>query len=285
MANLAELADHPHLEIAAHDVIEPFDFDVDRIYHLACAASPPHYQRDPVHTTLTSVQGTYNALCLARRRDARLLLASTSEVYGDPEVSPQPEAYRGNVSSIGPRACYDEGKRCAESLSLDFFRCYGVEVRVARIFNTYGPHMAPDDGRLVSNLVTQALRGEPLTVYGRGDQTRSLCYVDDMIEGLVSLMESEGGIGPVNLGNPVELPVLAIAQKVAEYFGDCRFVRRPLPFDDPRRRRPDIRLAERLFGFRPRFSLDQGLPPTIEYFRERLGTTARPARTAEQRAR
>lgn len=272
--NTRDLLPNPRFRVIEHDVSKPFDVAADRVYNLACAASPPRYQEDPIHTTLTSVTGIYHALSCAERHGARLLQASTSEVYGDPEVHPQREDYCGRVSPIGPRACYDEGKRCAESLAMDFHRARRAEVRIARIFNTYGPGMAVDDGRVVSNFVTQALRGEPLTIYGDGAQTRSLCYVDDMIEGLVRLMEVEGESGPINLGNPRELTVLEIAERVIALVGRGRIVRRPLPKDDPRRRRPDIDLARRVLGFEPQTPFEEGLVPTVRYFERRLRSVA-----------
>lgn len=270
--NVTELLANPKFTLVEQDVMRIADRirRIDRVYNLACPASPVHYQRDPVHTTLTNVLGTYSCLRLAERWDARCLLASTSEVYGDPEVHPQPESYRGNVSSTGPRSCYDEGKRCAESLLMDYRRSRGVSVRLARIFNTYGPRMAIDDGRVVSNFIVQALRGESLTVYGDGSQTRSLCYVDDLVEGLLGLMERSPVPGPINLGNPEELTVLEIAERVIAMVGRGRIVRRPLPEDDPRRRKPDIQAAERAFGFRPRVAFEQGLRATVEYFERKL---------------
>lgn len=270
LENLADVRDHPRFRFVRHDVIEPYDFAVDRIYNLACAASPAHYRRDPIHTTLTSFEGVRHALAVAERHGARLLQASTSEVYGDPDVHPQPESYPGCVSTTGPRACYDEGKRCAESLVTDYRRAGRADARIARIFNTYGPGMAVDDGRVVSNFITQALRGEPLTVYGDGLQTRSLCYVDDLLDGLVRLMEIEDVEGPVNLGNPREMTVLEIARVVIERVGRGRIVHRPLPVDDPRRRQPDITRARRLLGFEPRIPFEEGVMPTIRYFERRL---------------
>jgi UDP-glucuronate decarboxylase len=269
--NVAHLRESPKFRLAEHDVTAPFDLPADRIYNLACPASPPHYQRDPVRTTLINVLGAKHCLDLARATGARFLQASTSEVYGDPEVHPQPEGYRGSVNPIGVRSCYDEGKRCAESLTMDYRRSYGVEVRLARIFNTYGPRMDPDDGRVVSNFVVQALRGESLTVYGDGQQTRSFCYVDDLVDGLVRLMEHPTECGPVNLGNPVEFTVLSLAHEVAALCGGrARVVCRALPQDDPRLRRPDIGVARRVLGFEPRVPLRDGLARTITYFRARL---------------
>ncbi|HVY47655.1 MAG TPA: UDP-glucuronic acid decarboxylase family protein, partial [Minicystis sp.] len=269
--NVAHLFGHPRFRFVEHDVVQPFDFDVDRVYHLACPASPVHYQRDPIKTTLTCVVGTMHALELARRRGARLLHASTSEVYGDPEVHPQPEAYRGCVNPNGPRACYDEGKRCAESLVMDYHRRFGVEVRLTRIFNTYGPRMAFDDGRVVSNFIVQALRGDDLTVYGEGVQTRSFCFVEDLLDGFVKFMDHPSEIGPLNLGNPAEFTMLELAALILELTGSTsRVVHRPLPPDDPRQRRPVIERARRVLGFSPRVPLRTGVRLTIEAFRERL---------------
>lgn len=278
--NIAHLRGRADFTFVEHDVVDEFKMRVDRIYNLACPASPPQYQIDPVKTTLTSVLGTLNSMKLAERCGARVLLASTSEVYGDPEVHPQPESYRGSVSTIGPRACYDEGKRCAESLTMDFAR-RGVDVRIARIFNTYGPRMDPWDGRIVSNFVCQALADEALTVYGDGSQTRSFCFVDDMVDGLVRLMEHEPVTGPVNLGNPEELSVLQVARLVLELTGkNVPIVHEPLPIDDPRTRRPVIALATELLGFQPRVRFRDGLSRTIEYFRRtisrRLPTHSQP---------
>lgn len=269
--NVAHLVENPRFTLVEQDVADPFDFEVDRIYNLASPASPPHYQRDPVRTTVTNVLGTLRALECAERRGARLLQASTSEVYGDPMVHPQPESYLGNVNPIGPRACYDEGKRCAESLVMDFARQGLAEVRIARIFNTYGPRMALDDGRVVSNFIVQALRGDDLTVYGSGTQTRSFCYVDDLVDGLIRLMEHPHAIGPVNLGNPGEFTMLDLAEEVLRLTQSrSRIVFRPLPEDDPRQRRPSIDLARALLGFEPRVPLRQGLRRTIESFRASL---------------
>ena len=274
--NVAHLLETRRFRLVEHDVRRPFELDVDRIYNLACPASPPHYQADAVGTTLTSVLGTLHALELGHRRGARVLQASTSEVYGDPEVHPQPEEYRGAVNPVGVRACYDEGKRCAESLCFDFRRQKGASVRVARIFNTYGPRMALDDGRVVTNFVVQALRGEPITVYGDGRQTRSFCSVDDLVDGLVRLMECEEDAGPVNLGNPGEFTVLELAREVLRLTGSrSPLVLRPLPSDDPQKRRPDIEKAKRLLGFEPRVPLAKGLEATASSIRaelERLGS-------------
>lgn len=267
LANVAHLRGDKRFTFVEHDVVEPFHLPVDRIYNLACPASPPRYQEDPIKTTLTSVLGTLNALKLARQCGARVFLASTSEVYGDPKVHPQPEIYRGCVSTTGPRACYDEGKRCAESLTMDFARKYGTDVRIARIFNTYGPRMDPEDGRIVSNFVVQALRGRDLMVYGEGKQTRSFCYVDDMVEGIFRLMEHPAMTGPVNLGNPDEFTVLELAELVLELTGrPRRIVFRPLPEDDPKMRRPVIDLARRALGFSPQVKLRDGLARTIDHF-------------------
>ncbi|AUX48896.1 NAD-dependent dehydratase [Sorangium cellulosum] len=265
--------------LVEHDVALPFDYEVDRIYHLASPASPARYQRDPVRTTITNVAGALHALECAERHGARLLQASTSEVYGDPEVHPQPESYLGRVNPVGVRACYDEGKRCAESLVMDFHRQGRASARIARIFNTYGPRMAVDDGRVVSNFIVQALRGEDITVHGSGAQTRSFCYVDDLVEGCLRLMEHPADVGPVNLGNPAEVTVLELAQEILRLTGSAsRIVHRPLPEDDPRQRRPAIELARRLLGFEPRVALRQGLRATIESFRRAL------AGAGEQRA-
>lgn len=269
--NLTTVAARGRLSFIRHDVVAPYDFEVDRIYNLACPASPPRYQENPVHTTLTNVLGTFHALELARRSRSRVLQASTSEVYGDPEVHPQTEDYRGSVNPHGIRSCYDEGKRCAESLVTDFHRKHRVDVRIARIFNTYGPSMSLDDGRVVVNFVQQALRGEPLTVYGDGDQTRSLCFVDDLVGGLVSLMEHTNHTAPVNLGNPEERTVLEIARAILDLVPGSRIVHLPRPEDDPRRRRPDISLARSLFGFAPKIDLAEGLRRTVEDIRYRLG--------------
>ncbi|WP_437575314.1 UDP-glucuronic acid decarboxylase family protein [Sorangium sp. So ce887] len=270
--NVAHLLPHRRFRLVEHDVTRPYDVEVDRIYNLASPASPPHYQRDPVRTTLVNVVGTFHALKLAEGRGARVFQASTSEVYGDPEVHPQPESYRGSVNPVGIRSCYDEGKRCAESLVMDFHRRHGVEVRLARIFNTYGPRMALDDGRVVSNFIVQALRGEDLTVYGAGAQTRSFCYVDDLVEGIVRLMEHPTETGPVNLGNPEEFTVLELAEEVIHLTASrSRIAFRPLPQDDPRQRQPVIDHAKRVLGFEPKVPLRVGLRRTIEGFRSGLG--------------
>ena len=265
--NILSLLDDPRFELLRHDVTFPLYVEVDEIYNLACPASPIHYQFDPVQTTKTSVHGAINMLGLAKRTRARILQASTSEVYGDPEVNPQTEDYRGSVNPIGPRACYDEGKRCAETLFFDYKRQHGTDIRIARIFNTYGPHMLPDDGRVISNFIVQALRGEPLALYGDGSQTRSFCYVDDLVDGLVRLMDSDE-IGPVNLGNPAEITIAEVAKKVIGLVGSGSSIEtRPLPADDPTRRCPDIGLARRTLGWEPTVELDDGLKRTIEYFR------------------
>ena len=268
--NIARWMGHPRFELIRHDVTDPIRLEVDRIWHLACPASPVHYQHNPIKTAKTSFLGTYNMLGLARRVGARLLLASTSEVYGDPEVHPQPESYRGNVNTHGIRACYDEGKRVAETLCFDYQRMHGVEIRIARIFNTYGPRMLPDDGRVVSNFIVQALQGESLTVYGDGSQTRSFCYVDDLVEGLIRLMHGEHP-GPINLGNPGEFTILQLAEKVRDRINpQLAITFRPLPADDPLQRQPVIALAEQELAWHPTVALDQGLEPTIADFHARL---------------
>ena len=269
-ANIARWIGHPRFELIRHDVTEPIKLEVDRIWHLACPASPIHYQFNPVKTAKTSFLGTYNMLGLARRVGARLLLASTSEVYGDPEVHPQPECYWGSVNPIGVRSCYDEGKRIAETLCFDYQRMNGVEVRVARIFNTYGPRMLLDDGRVVSNFIVQALRGEPLTLYGDGSQTRSFCYVSDLVEGLIRLMNGES-TGPINLGNPEEFTIRELAELVRQQIKpDLPLVEKPLPQDDPRQRQPAIDLARQQLDWQPTVSLEQGLAPTIDSLRNLL---------------
>ena len=271
-ANIAHLLDEPRFELIRHDVTFPLYVEIDEIYNLACPASPVHYQFDPVQTTKTSVHGAINMLGLARRTGARILQASTSEVYGDPEIHPQTEAYWGRVNPIGPRACYDEGKRCAETLFFDYHRQHQLEIKVARIFNTYGPRMRPDDGRVVSNFIVQALRGESLPVYGDGSQTRSFCYVDDLVKALIALMESEPGFtGPVNLGNPSEFTIGDLAQRVISLTGSTSTITyEVLPVDDPKQRRPDISLAGKALDWQPETPLDEGLPKTIEYFRKAL---------------
>ncbi len=268
--NIAHLLGDPHFEIMRHDVTFPLYVEVDEIYNLACPASPIHYQFDPVQTTKTSVHGAINMLGLAKRVKAKIFQASTSEVYGDPEVHPQTEDYRGNVNVLGPRACYDEGKRCAETLFFDYHRQHGLRIKVARIFNTYGPRMHPNDGRVVSNFILQALRGEPVTVYGDGSQTRAFCYVDDMVDGCLKLMATSDEVtGPVNLGNPDEVSVGELAEKVIALTGSkSKITYQPLPTDDPTQRCPDISLAHRLLGWKPKVSLAEGLKKTIDYFRE-----------------
>jgi len=269
--NVLHLMDNPYFELVRHDVIEPFKFEVDQIYNLACPASPPHYQHNPIKTTKTSVMGAINCLGLAKRVGARVFQGSTSEVYGDPEVHPQPESYRGCVNPIGIRACYDEGKRCAETLFFDYHRQNQVDIRVVRIFNTYGPRMLPDDGRVVSNFIVQALQGKDLTIYGDGTQTRSFCYVDDLIEGFVRLMNHPSQTGPVNIGNPGEFTMLELAEMVLKKVGGpSKVTHLPLPGDDPKQRRPDISLAEADLGWKPKVALEDGLDPTIEYFRKLL---------------
>ena len=276
--NIAHLLGHPHFEFLRHDVTFPLFVEVDEIYNLACPASPIHYQHDPVQTTKTSVHGAINMLGLAKRLGCRILQASTSEVYGDPAVHPQTEEYWGNVNPIGPRSCYDEGKRCAETLFFDYFRQHRLPIKVARIFNTYGPRMHPADGRVVSNFIFQALRGEPITIYGDGGQTRSFCYVDDLIEGLMLLMQSPDEVtGPINLGNPVEFTIADLARQVIDLTeSKSELVHADLPPDDPRQRKPDISKAGKLLGWQPRTSLDEGLRSTIAYFRT-LAETAEPA--------
>ena len=266
--NVAHLLDNPHFELMRHDVTFPLYVEVDEIYNLACPASPIHYQHDPVQTTKTSVHGAINMLGLAKRLRAKIMQASTSEVYGDPSVHPQPESYWGNVNPIGFRSCYDEGKRCAETLFFDYRRQHNLRIKVARIFNTYGPRMHPNDGRVVSNFIIQALRGEPLTVYGQGQQTRSFCYVDDLIEAFLRLMDTDDDFtGPVNTGNPGEFTILELAELVIEYTGSKSVIDfRPLPQDDPKQRRPDITLARAKLGWEPAVPLSEGLKKTINYF-------------------
>jgi UDP-glucuronate decarboxylase len=275
--NVAQLLGHPRFELIRHDVTFPVYLEVDEIYNLACAASPVHYQYDPVQTTKSSVHGAINMLGLAKRTRARILQASTSEVYGDPEVHPQREDYWGRVNPIGPRACYDEGKRCAETLFFDYYRQHRLQIKVARIFNTYGPRMHPNDGRVVSNFIRQALRNEPITIYGDGCQTRSFCYVTDLIEALVLLMKSpDDFIGPVNVGNPTEFTIEELARKVIDLTGSrSKIVREPLPQDDPMQRQPDIGLARGNLGWEPKVQLDEGLRHTIAYFDELLSNGAR----------
>lgn len=270
--NLEHLHNHPRFEFLRHDVTFPLYVEVDEIYNLACPASPIHYQHDPVQTTKTSVHGAINMLGLAKRLGCRILQASTSEVYGDPSIHPQTEAYWGNVNPIGPRSCYDEGKRCAETLFFDYHRQHGLNIKVARIFNTYGPRMHPADGRVVSNFIIQALKGEGITLYGDGSQTRSFCYVDDLVDGLIRLMESPDDVtGPINLGNPVEFTMKQLAELIiAETRSSSALVRRPLPQDDPKQRKPDITLATTKLNWSPKVSLKDGLKPTTAYFRANL---------------
>ncbi len=267
-ANVVHLMGHPRFEVQRHDVTFPLYVEVDEIYNLACPASPIHYQHDPVQTTKTSVNGAINMLGLAKRLKAKILQASTSEVYGDPEVHPQTEDYWGHVNPVGFRSCYDEGKRCAETLFFDYHRQHRLQIKVARIFNTYGPRMHPNDGRVVSNFIMQALRGEPITIYGAGDQTRSFCYVDDLIEGFVRLMASPPEVtGPINLGNPVEMTIRELAELVVELTGaKSRLIEAPLPQDDPTQRRPDITRAREVLGWEPKVRLKDGLAKTIAYF-------------------
>ena len=266
--NVAHLLDRPNFELIRHDVTFPLYVEVDEIYNLACPASPVHYQHDPVQTTKTSVHGAINMLGLAKRTGARIFQASTSEVYGDPSVHPQPESYWGNVNPIGPRSCYDEGKRCAETLFFDYHRQHGLEIKVARIFNTYGPRMHPRDGRVVSNFIVQALKGEDITIFGEGTQTRSFCYVDDLIEGFLALMGAPAEVtGPVNLGNPGEFTMTELARAVLDLTGSTsRLVHMPLPQDDPKQRRPDIGHANEALGWAPKVPLADGLKPTVAYF-------------------
>jgi UDP-glucuronate decarboxylase len=267
--NVAHLAGSPLFELLRHDVTFPLYVEVERIFNLACPASPVHYQFDPVQTTKTSVHGAINMLGLAKRTRARILQASTSEVYGDPEVHPQPEAYWGRVNPIGIRSCYDEGKRCAETLFFDYNRQHQLDIKVIRIFNTYGPRMHPNDGRVVSNFIVQALRGEDITIYGDGRQTRSFCYVDDLVEGMLRMMDTEAGfLGPINLGNPGEFTMLELAEKVISLVGTkSKLVFRALPQDDPKQRKPDISLAQSKLNWEPKVALDDGLKETIAYFR------------------
>jgi UDP-glucuronate decarboxylase len=268
-ANVAHLLREDNFELLRHDVTFPLYVEVDEIFNLACPASPVHYQYDPVQTTKTSVHGAINMLGLAKRTDAKILQASTSEVYGDPEIHPQPESYKGNVNTIGPRACYDEGKRCAETLFFDYYRQHKLNIRVCRIFNTYGPRMHPEDGRVVSNFIMQALRGEPLTLYGDGMQTRSFCFVDDLVEGMLRLMDADDAqTGPMNLGNPGEFTIRQLAETIIEMTGaKSEIVLKPLPEDDPMQRCPDISLAKSVLGWEPTIQLREGLEKTIAYFK------------------
>ena len=275
--NIIHLLDNPNFEVIRHDVTFPLYVEIDELYNLACPASPIHYQRDPVQTTKTSVHGAINMLELAKRVKAKILQASTSEVYGDPEIHPQVETYWGRVNSIGPRSCYDEGKRCAETLFFDYWRQDALRIKVARIFNTYGPRMRPDDGRVVSNFISQALQHEDITIYGDGLQTRSFCYVDDLIDGLVRLMRSpEDVTGPINLGNPTECTMLELAQLIIDLTGSRSVICfRPLPVDDPRQRQPDITKAKEILNWEPHTPLREGLTKTIAYFDELLSSNSR----------
>jgi UDP-glucuronate decarboxylase len=268
--NIAHLMTNPYFDLMRHDVTFPLYVEVDQIFNLACPASPVHYQYDPVQTTKTSVHGAINMLGLAKRLKARILQASTSEIYGDPLVHPQPESYWGHVNTIGPRSCYDEGKRCAETLFFDYRRQHNLDIKVVRIFNTYGPRMHPNDGRVVSNFIVQALKGEDITIYGDGTQTRSFCYVDDLIEGFVRMMDTEAGFtGPINLGNPSEFSMLELAEMVLKNVGgSSKLVFHPLPTDDPKQRQPDITLAKNKLAWEPKVQLDDGLKETISYFRK-----------------
>lgn len=269
--NIAEFQGNPKFKHITHDVTDPFDVDCSQIYHLACPASPPRYQSDPLATMRTAIWGTYNALALAKKTGARLLIASTSEIYGDPHVHPQPESYWGNVNPIGIRSCYDEGKRAGETLAVDAVRQWGVDARIVRIFNTYGPRMDPEDGRVVSNLIMQALQNKPLTLYGDGSQTRSFCYVDDLLDGFIAAMAHPTFQGPVNLGNPNEFTVKALAERILTLTGSVSEIQyRPLPQDDPKVRRPDITLAKATYGWEPQIQLEEGLRLTIPYFAGRL---------------
>ena len=270
-ANIQHLIGNPRFELIRHDVIEPFKAEVDQIFNLACPASPPHYQYNPIKTMKTSVMGAINCLGLAKRVRARVFQASTSEVYGDPAVHPQTEDYWGNVNPIGRRSCYDEGKRCAETLFFDYHRENKVDIRVVRIFNTYGPRMLPDDGRVVSNFIVQALKGQDLTVYGEGSQTRSFCFVDDLVEGFIRFMNQEEIVGPMNLGNPGEFTMLELAELVLKKVGGpSKITHKPLPADDPKQRKPDISLAKKHLGWEPKVPLEQGIERTIGYFRNLL---------------
>ena len=269
--NIEHLLDNPRFEFLRHDIVDPIHLEVDQIYNLACPASPVHYQFNPIKTIKTSTVGMVNMLGLAKRVKARILQASTSEVYGDPEVHPQKETYWGNVNPIGVRSCYDEGKRVAETLCMDYHRQNGVDVRIVRIFNTYGPKMHENDGRVVSNFIVQALQGRPITIYGNGSQTRSFCFVDDLVSGLIKMMGQEHFVGPVNLGNPKEITVKELAERIIRLTNSpSKIVKKSLPKDDPKRRKPDISLARRILKFEPEISLEEGLRKTISYFREIL---------------
>jgi len=278
-ANIAHLLDSPRFELLRHDITFPLYVEVDQIYNLACPASPIHYQFDPVQTTKTSVIGAINMLGLAKRTKARILQASTSEVYGDPNIQPQPETYWGHVNPIGPRSCYDEGKRCAETLFFDYYRQHKLDIRVVRIFNTYGPRMHPNDGRVVSNFIVQALSGKDITIYGDGLQTRSFCYVDDLIDGMVRMMNVDHGlVGPVNIGNPCEFTMLELAGEVLKLTGSMsKLVHRPAPIDDPKQRQPDISIAREKLGWQPKVQLAAGLNQTNAYFRALLGNNSNQA--------
>jgi UDP-glucuronate decarboxylase len=266
--NIHHLQKNPNFELIRHDITFPLYIEVDEIYNLACPASPIHYQHDPVQTTKTSVHGAINMLGLAKRVKAKILQASTSEVYGDPEIHPQTEDYWGRVNPIGLRSCYDEGKRCAETLFFDYYRQHNLKIKVVRIFNTYGPRMHPNDGRVISNFIMQALKGQPITIYGTGSQTRSFCYVDDMVDGLISMMESEDGFtGPVNLGNPTEFTILELAKKIIDLTQSSSIIaKKPLPQDDPKQRKPDISIAKKTLMWTPHVDIDKGLALTIKYF-------------------
>ncbi len=285
-ANIAHLLGNPFFELMRHDVTFPLYIEVDEIYNLACPASPIHYQFDPVQTTKTSVHGAINMLGLAKRVRAKIFQASTSEVYGDPDVHPQPESYRGNVNPIGPRACYDEGKRCAETLFFDYHRQHKLRIKVARIFNTYGPRMHPNDGRVVSNFIVQALKNQPITIYGKGQQTRSFCYVDDLIEGFIRLMRTPDAFtGPVNLGNPGEFTIRQLAEMVIDLTGSrSKLIFKPLPVDDPMQRKPDIRLARKVLKWQPKVPLKIGLDKTIAYF-DKLLSAKKPSNNDTKRSR
>ncbi len=272
--NILDLVENSNFEMIRHDVTDPFKVECDQIYNLACPASPVHYQYNAIKTIKTSVMGAINCLGLAKRVNARVFQASTSEVYGDPSVHPQPEAYWGNVNPIGIRSCYDEGKRCAETLFMDYRRQNGVDVRIARIFNTYGPNMCPDDGRVVSNFIVQALQGHDITVYGEGEQTRSFCYCDDLIEGFIRMMNQDATIGPMNIGNPSEFTILELAEKVINLTGSqSKIIHETLPSDDPKQRQPDITQARQVLDWEPKYSLDEGLKPTIAYFDKLLAAS------------
>ena len=282
--NILHIMDNPYFEFLRHDITFPLFVEVDEIYNLACPASPIHYQYDPVQTTKTSVHGSINMLGLARRTKAKILLASTSEVYGDPAIHPQTEDYWGNVNPVGPRACYDEGKRCAETLFFDYYRQHKLKIKVARIFNTYGPRMHPNDGRVVSNFIVQAMNKENITIFGKGKQTRSFCYVDDLVKGLIQIMNTSDNItGPINLGNPNEFTILELANKVIELLGsNSKFTYKSIPENDPTQRRPDISLAQKLLGWNPTIELEEGLIKTISYFSdifEKLDDTSKFPRT------